>query len=185
MIITHSYVLNTYVSASQMWLLGRSMPLLIGSFVPSDDDYWKNFCKFLSITQLLFSPRLRENDLAVLQESIMSHHQKFAALYPSNSVIPKLHFLIHMPRLIYMQVNRSITLIVSNIFLALRYGPLVHQWCMRYEAKHKYFKTLIGNIGNFINAPYTLAMRHQYLQCYLHQEDQSTKDQAEFTKGEA
>lgn len=34
---------------------------------------------------------------------------------------------------------------------------------MRYEAKHSYFKKLISNIGNFINLPYTLAMRHQKL----------------------
>ena len=38
---------------------------------------------------------------------------------------------------------------------------------MRYEAKHKYFKQLANTIGNFINLPYTLAMRHQFLQCYL------------------
>ena len=38
---------------------------------------------------------------------------------------------------------------------------------MRYEAKHSYFKKLAQSIGNFINLPYTLAMRHQQLQCYL------------------
>ena len=38
---------------------------------------------------------------------------------------------------------------------------------MRYEAKHSYFKKLSQCIGNFINLPHTLAMRHQYLQCYL------------------
>lgn len=63
-----------------------------------------------------------------------------------------------------------------------RFGPLVHQWTMRYEAKHKYFKTLASSIGNFINIPYTLAMRHQYLQCYLHLDNQS-ENQPVFTKG--
>lgn len=38
---------------------------------------------------------------------------------------------------------------------------------MRYEAKHAYFKGLAQSMGNFINLPYSLAMRHQYLQCYL------------------
>lgn len=38
---------------------------------------------------------------------------------------------------------------------------------MRYEAKHSYFKQLAQSIGNFINLPYTLAMRHQQFQCYL------------------
>ena len=55
---------------------------------------------------------------------------------------------------------------------------------MRYEAKHKYLKTLANNIGNFINAPYTLSLRHQYLQCYLHQHSRGTNDHPQFTKGE-
>lgn len=93
------------IIASQMWLLGRSLPLLIGSRVPLDDEHWKNFCRFLSITQILFSPVLTENDLAVLQDNIMVHHQQFVALYPSHSVIPKLHYLIHTPRLIYEYVQ--------------------------------------------------------------------------------
>ena len=37
---------------------------------------------------------------------------------------------------------------------------------MRYEAKHNYFKKLGQSIGNYINISWTLAMRHQYLQCY-------------------
>ena len=37
---------------------------------------------------------------------------------------------------------------------------------MRYEAKHNYFKKLGTNVGNYINISWTLAMRHQYLQCY-------------------
>ena len=38
---------------------------------------------------------------------------------------------------------------------------------MRYEAKHSYFKQLAHSIENFINLPFTLAMRHQQFQCYL------------------
>jgi hypothetical protein len=53
---------------------------------------------------------------------------------------------------------------------------------MRYEAKHKYFKSMASIIGNFINAPYTLAMRHQYLQCYLHMDNQQSS-KPEFTQG--
>lgn len=47
-----------------------------------------------------------------------------------------------------------------------RYGPLKQYWTMRFEAKHSYFKKLAQNIGNFINLPFTLALRHQKLQCY-------------------
>ena len=37
-------------------------------------------------------------------------------------------------------------------------------WCMRMEAKHSYFKR-IAQVGNFINLPYSVAVRHQRLLC--------------------
>ena len=37
---------------------------------------------------------------------------------------------------------------------------------MRFEAKNKYIKGLAVRMGNFINVPYSLAVRHQQLQCY-------------------
>ena len=50
--------------------------------------------------------------------------------------------------------------------LGCRFGPLVRHWTMRYEAKHNYLKKMGQNVGNYINISWTLAMRHQYLQCY-------------------
>lgn len=43
---------------------------------------------------------------------------------------------------------------------------------MRYEAKHSYFKRLAHSMGNFINLPYSLSMRHQQYQCYLSTNEQ-------------
>ena len=47
---------------------------------------------------------------------------------------------------------------------------------MRYEAKNKYFKSLATRLGNFTNLPYSLAMRHQQLQCYYKQEVIGSKE---------
>ena len=47
-----------------------------------------------------------------------------------------------------------------------RFGPLVRQWTMRYEAKHNYFKKLSQRLGNFINLPWSLSTRHQQWSCY-------------------
>lgn len=47
-----------------------------------------------------------------------------------------------------------------------RFGPLVRFGTMRFEAKHSHFKSLSYLMGNFTNLPYSLAMRHQQLQCY-------------------
>ena len=64
-----------------------------------------------------------------------------------------------------------------------RYGPLVRQWTMRYEAKHNHLKKLAQNIGNFINIALTLATRHQYWQCYKWQEGDLMDDEPEVGPG--
>ena len=44
---------------------------------------------------------------------------------------------------------------------------MVRSWCMRYEAKHSYFKRLAMHLGNFTNVAVSLAERHQTRFCYL------------------
>ena len=57
-----------------------------------------------------------------------------------------------------------------------RFGPMVRTWCMRYEAKHRYFKRLAGFMGNFTNVSYTLAERHQAKMCYTSNSGLKPKD---------
>ena len=54
--------------------------------------------------------------------------------------------------------------------VSYRRGPLVRTWAMRFEAKHHYFKNLVGKINNFKNIDLSLAKRHKALQAYLLQE---------------
>jgi hypothetical protein len=79
-----------------------------------------------------------------LIEEFLSH---FKILYPEKRITPKFHFLLHYPHEFW------------------RRGPLIAFWCMRYEAKHSYFKQLARAIGNWINLPLTLANRHQQFMC--------------------
>lgn len=58
-----------------------------------------------------------------------------------------MHHLVHYPRFIRLL------------------GPFQSFWCMRFEAKHSYFKQLQRKIKNFIDPPYTPSMRHQQWQC--------------------
>ena len=82
-----------------MWLLARILPLVIGDMVPEDDERWLNFLKMMEIVDILFSPRVTEDDAAYLAALISDHHEEFVRLYPEWSVIPKMHFMVHMPRL--------------------------------------------------------------------------------------
>lgn len=55
---------------------------------------------------------------------------------------------------IYHVLSWNTNFIMVNGFLCLnlyRFGPLIRSWCMRYEAKHHYFKKLSAVIGNFTN----------------------------------
>ncbi len=86
-------------TAAQMWTLGRLLPIMVGEFVPISDEKWQNFGLLLHITDCLMSPQISRDDVANLKYIIEEHHSAFAALYPDKSFIPKLHFLIHTPRL--------------------------------------------------------------------------------------
>ena len=85
--------------------------------------------------------------LAVVFDEMLKYTK--CECFPENKGLkPKFHFLIHYPTLIK------------------KFGPLIYLWTLRFEAKHSYFKGLINQIKCWKNITYTLAKRHQYLQCY-------------------
>ena len=86
--------------AAQMWLLGRVIPFLVGEDVPEEDEKWKNYVQLMEIVDLLMAPAISEDEVAELGVLIHQHHTLFAQLYGNSSVLPKHHFMIHMPRLI-------------------------------------------------------------------------------------
>ena len=86
--------------AAQMWLLGRLLPCMVGFCVPCHDKCWINYLKLLEIVDLLLGPEITEDEVAYLDVLIREHHSTFIEVYPAVRVIPKHHFMIHMPKLI-------------------------------------------------------------------------------------
>ena len=82
-----------------MNLMGRILPLIIGDFVPEDDQHWELFLHLMDIVDILFSPNISEDFAAYLSTLINDHHHEFHRIYSDHSIIPKMHFMIHMPRL--------------------------------------------------------------------------------------
>ena len=95
-------------SSSQMWLLIRILPFLLGDLIPRNNLHWQCFLKLLEICDIATAPSISKDSAAYLQLLIEEHHIQFCEVYGSSSVIPKMHFMIHYP---------------SQI---LRFGPLVH-----------------------------------------------------------
>ena len=67
-------------------------------------------------------------------------------LFPTVNITPKMHYMIHIPHQI------------------LHLGPLVRHCCMRFEARHRYFKDL-APLQNFKNICLSLAERYQLDDC--------------------
>ncbi|CAB4007939.1 uncharacterized protein LOC110246895 [Paramuricea clavata] len=120
----------------------------VHQWIPEENDDWALFSDLMQIVDLLFSPVVEKGTPIYLRLLISEYLDQFKKMYPNVRLIPKQHFMLHYPN----QIKR--------------FGPLVHNWCMRFEGKHHYFKLLAQNVRCFKNITKTLATRHQRLQCY-------------------
>ena len=128
-----------------MWLLAILLPVLIASTIPVSDPNWICFGTLLKILAICMCRKIDHRMIPILTELIKDHHEQFLVLYPGR-MVPKYHFLVHFPDIIF------------------RFGPPRSYWCMRFEAKNRFFKDVIH--GNFKNIPYTLAFEHQLWLCH-------------------
>ena len=88
------------VLVSQMWLLGRLLPVAIGDLVPTDHAHWNNYLLLLDIMDRLFAPVILREDPGYLESLILDHHHEFVRLYSTERFTPKMHYLVHTLRLI-------------------------------------------------------------------------------------
>ena len=135
-------------NAGRIWCLLRLLPLMIGHKVPRGNFYWDLIMQVKDISEIVFAPQIAKSHVAILHMHIQDNLHLFKELFPESRIKPKQHFMIHYPKHL------------------LQYGPLKSCWCMRFEAKHNYFKRLVQKLLNFINVCSTLSNRHQFLQCF-------------------
>ena len=128
-----------------MWLLACILPLSIGDLVPEDDERWSNFLRMLDIVDILFCPRITEDDAAYLTTLISD--EEFCHLYPSRSVIPKINAIYGTHASSHDSVTCPFLFLLVLLLVIDRFGPFVHHWTMRFEAKHAYFKSLCQSMG--------------------------------------
>ena len=136
------------LAAMEAWCLMVNLPMLIGDHVPENDEHWEFFILLLEIASIVFAPAMSEGATYYLQELILDHLKTFCELFPDKRIKPKQHFLIHYPRCIRLV------------------GPLIRFWCMRFEAKHNFFRRLSHIVCCFKNICKTMAYRHQMYLCY-------------------
>jgi len=104
------------------------------------------FILMLQIMNLCLAYEITTESIDLLSRITETFLSRFVLLYPDN-VVPKYHFLIHVPRYIRL------------------FGPGRQQWCFRFKSAHAYFKSLVPIVRNFKNMPYTMSYRHQAHLC--------------------
>ncbi|XP_034939465.1 uncharacterized protein [Chelonus insularis] len=137
-------------SAAQTFVLAHTLPFLILQLVDNDgedlNDRIDCFSLLLQVMNLCLAYQISRDSVDLLSRMIDIFITRFNGLYP-NSIIPKTHFLTHVPRCIRL------------------FGPPRQHWCFRFESAHAYFKSLVPVVRNFKNMPLTMIYRHQSRIC--------------------
>lgn len=136
---------NLGQTAAQMWELSRILPLVLEDITEEDSPHWKCFMSLLEIMGICFAQKINCNAVLNLKRIIKEHLILFKETYGAR-ILPKQHYLVHLPSQLLM------------------FGPLIRTWCMRFEAKHAYFKDIARRLKNFKNLPLSLAKRHQHME---------------------
>jgi hypothetical protein len=135
------------LSATNMWNLARLFPFITGEHL-KNDNHFMNFVELVEIFRIMNRFEFQDDVIDDLKNRIHNYLVNFKNLYPSFSIKPKQHFLIHYPNAIR------------------NFGPPRSYSTMRFESKHSYFKAAYKSIHNQINVCKSLSNRHQLLQVY-------------------
>ena len=79
-----------------MWLLGRLLLLMIGEYVPDDDNHWKCYVCLLRVLTVVTAVEVSRDTVSLLTLLVKDYLTYFNLLYP-NIMTPKMHFLLHLP----------------------------------------------------------------------------------------
>ena len=130
-------------TASEMWLLLRVLPLLLGDCVPQNHIIWTLLINLCQLVENILAPQFTNGAIMYLEELTSSWLTDLKACFPDFRIKPKFHHMIHYGT----QIRR--------------HGPLRHLWTLRYESKHGPLKKAAQRANNRKNLPKTIALRHQ------------------------
>lgn len=133
---------NLGQNATQMRYLLLNLPFILMDYREELSSSWICIETCLKIMQILYSDRITEDELLILEDTIDLYLTNMIKIFKIK-LTPKLHFLTHYPNLIR------------------KMGPVIHTSTMRFEGKHKTFTDFAKKTNNFINITKTLTEKHQ------------------------
>jgi len=142
---SNGHIAGSAIQKLELFLLFARM---VGMYVPEEDKVWQVYLNLREVCDLLLAPAVDRNSITHLEDLISTYLFSFVEVFGADFVIPKMHFMVHYPEFIRLL------------------GPMRNYWCMRFEAKHQYFKKVATSINCFKDITKTLAKRHQMRQSY-------------------
>lgn len=136
------------LSASEVMSLVRYFGLLIGDFVPQNEPVWDIYLLLRKFLDILTSISLQK-DCSKLLQTLVAEHNELYLKFSKINLKPKYHYLLHYHTMM------------------IKFGPLIHLWSMRYEAKHRISKISANTSSNRRNICKTLAIKHQLQLNYI------------------
>ncbi|XP_064630378.1 uncharacterized protein LOC135489123 isoform X1 [Lineus longissimus] len=129
--------------AAQTAFLIRHLPILVGDIIPENDEHLELILRLLRCMDIIFSPQIAKGETDLLGQLIQDHHEHYLSIFPDKHLLPKHHHMLHYPSAIEA------------------IGPLIRFSCLRFEAKHNYFKQISHICCNYKNICKTMALRNQ------------------------
>ncbi|KAH9382804.1 hypothetical protein HPB48_023364 [Haemaphysalis longicornis] len=87
-------------TATQKWCLFRLLPQIFSSSVPEGNLKWEVYLLLREVADIILAYEMPADALAYLETKIQEFIRTFVECYPNQRLIPKLHYLIHYPRMI-------------------------------------------------------------------------------------
>lgn len=136
--------------AVQNWVLLRFLPLLIGARITKENNrVWDMVLLLIKIVSLKMSPVVSKSSLDYIDRLIVEYLRMRTTLFPDVPLKCKHHYFEHGSQL-----------------LAL-YGPLARSSTLRFESKHKFYRSEIRAKKSMKNVTKTLSKGHQRFQSSL------------------
>lgn len=129
-------------SSGEMLTLLRFFGIIVGDFVPIDDEIWMLYTKLRKIIEIAFSLKISSGTPDLLQATVAEFNELYIKV-TKDSLKPKFHNMIHYHSAL------------------LKYGPIYSLWSMRFEAKHRHSKNAAKISSNHVNVSLSLATKHQ------------------------
>ena len=129
------------MSASEVLFFTKYFGLMVGDYVPPDNEAWKLYIKLRSIIDIITAPEITTADLTNLELLIEQHHELYKEQFG------KLKATFHL-------MTHYIRSILKNELLSITSS-------MRIESKHRMIKSILSAISNRINPLKSVAERHQ------------------------